>query len=61
MCLNNCLICSDNWNKVDLRSKIILSKDTHPEYPTVQVWKYIGQNGIREQIVIPGMEEYILE
>jgi len=47
--------------KLDLTNKIVLSKEVHPEYPTVQVWKYIGQNGIREQIVIPGMEEYILE
>ena len=49
------------WDNLDLKSSIILSKSPHPEYPTVQVWKYIDKNGIQEQIVIPGMEEHINE
>jgi len=48
-------------NKLDLRDKIILSKERHSMYPTVQVWKYIDENGIKEQIVIPGMEPWFIE
>jgi len=40
---------------------IILSKETHPEYPTVQVWKYLNAETIKEQIIIPGMEEWVIE
>ena len=50
-----------NWNKLNLRNKIILSKEIHPKYPTVKVLKYIDEYGIKEQIIIPGMEEYIIE
>jgi len=59
--LNGKCIWESDCEKIDLRNKIILSKDQHPEYPTVQVWKYIDENGIREQIMIPGMEDYIIE
>ncbi len=48
-------------SKIDLRNCIILSKETHPEYPTVQVLKYVNKNGIQEQIMIPGMEEWFIE
>ncbi len=41
--------------------KIIFSKEQHPKYPTVQVWKYIDKNGIQEQIIIPGIENHITE
>jgi len=47
--------------KFDLKNYIVLSKEQHPEYPTVQVWKYIDGNRIREQIIIPGMEAWIIE
>jgi len=57
--LNNKCIWSSNWDKLDFTNKIILSKERHSMYPTVQVWKYIDENGIKEQIVILGMEEYI--
>ncbi len=59
--LNGCPIWSIGWLEVDLRDKIILSKEPHPKYPTVQILKYISQHGIKEQIMIPGMEEYITE
>jgi len=49
---------SSNWGKFDLRDKIILSKEQHPKYPTVQVWKYVDKNGIQEQIMVPGMEPW---
>ena len=48
-----------NRTPLDLTNKIILSKSQHPEYPTVQIWKILGPNGLREQIIIPGMEEFI--
>ena len=53
------------WNsniaKLDLTNKFILSKSPHPNYPTIQVWKILDSVGIYEQIVIPGMEEFIKE
>ena len=51
----------DSDDNLDLRNQIILSKTQHPEYPTVQVWKILDSEGIYEQIIIPGMEEYIQE
>ncbi len=48
-----------SWGIIDLRNKIILSKEPHPKYPTCQVLKYIDEYGIKEKIIIPGMEEYI--
>jgi len=59
--LDNKMIWSSRWNKLNLKNKIILSKGIHPEYPTVQIWKYIDQNGIQEQVINPGMKEYITE
>ena len=47
--------------KLDLTNKIILSKTQHPEYPFVRVWKILGPNGLYEQIIIPGMEEFVIE
>ena len=52
------------WSRVrtlDLTNKIILSKSQHSLYPTVQIWKILDKNGLYEQILIPGMEEYIQE
>ena len=52
------------WNtdcKLDFTNQIILSKKQHSFYPTVQVWKILGSNGLYEQIIVPGMEEYIQE
>ena len=52
------------WNsnkKLNLTNQIILSKTQHPEYPTVQVWKIFDKDRVYEQIVIPGMEEFIIE
>ncbi len=59
--LNGIVLFCTNTGKIDLRNKIILSKEQHPLYSTVQVWKYLNENWIQEQIVIPGMEEYIIE
>jgi len=56
----NCMW-SSTWNNLDLRNKIILSKNPHPKYFTVQVWKWLDKNRIREQIVIPGMEKWFIE
>ena len=55
----NCIWSS--YNKLYLTNQIILSKIKRPEYPTVQAWKILGPNGLREQIIIPGMEEFIKE
>ena len=52
------------WNsnkKLDLTNQIVLSKHQHPEYPTIQVWKILNKNKVYEQIIIPGMEEFIAE
>ncbi len=54
-------IWNSSFDKIDLRNKIMLSKEQYPEYSTVQVWKHIDENGIREQIIVPGMEEFIFE
>ncbi len=52
---------SSSRSKIFLKNKIILSKEQHPKYPTVQVWKYIDGNGFREQVIVPGMEDFIIE
>jgi len=49
------------YNKLDFTNKIILSKEQHPEYPTVQVLKFVDDYGIQERIIIPGMEEWFIE
>jgi len=59
--LNGKEIWNSNYKKFDSTNKIILSKDPHPLYPTVQVQKYIDENGIQEQIIIPGMEPWFTE
>ena len=59
-CLDGKGICNSSY-KFDLTNQIILSKTQHPLYPTVQVWKILDKNGLREQIIIPGMEEIIIE
>jgi len=59
--LDNEYVWSSKWNKINYRNCILLSKEQHPEYPTVQIWKYVNKHGIKEQIVIPGMEECIIE
>ncbi len=59
--LNGKYIWHSSRSKIDLKNKIILSKETHPDYPTIQVWKWVDEYGIKEQIVIPGMEECIIE
>ena len=51
----------DSYNKLDLTNKIILSKTQRSEYPSVQIWKILGKNGLYEQVIIPGMEELIKE
>ena len=48
------------WN-FDFTDQIILSKIQQPNYPTVQVWKILGPNGLCERFIIPGMEEFIKE
>ena len=59
--LDDCLIWYSGKSEINLTKCIILSKEPHPLYPTCQVWKYIDQYGIKEQIVIPGMEAWITE
>jgi len=59
--LNGQIFWNSNWDALDLTNCIILSKNLHPEYPTIQIWKYINGNGIQNQIIIPGMEAWILE
>ena len=51
----------DSAEKLNLTDQIILSKILHPNYPTVQVWKILDKDKVWEQIVIPGMEEFIIE
>ena len=50
-------------DKLDLKNKEIVSKTTHSKYPTVQVWeiKNNSDEKVFNQVVIPGMEEYIQE
>ncbi len=59
--LNGKYIYSSFCVRIDLRNKIILSKDPHPDYPTVQVWKWIDKNEIIEQVIISEMGVYIIE
>jgi len=59
--LNGKYIWHSGRSKIFLKNKIILSKDLHPEYPTVQVLKYIDEYGIQERIIIPGMEKWFIE
>ena len=59
--LNGKYIWHSGRSKIFLKNKIILSKEQHPEYPTVQVWKWLDKNKIQEQIIVPGMEECIIE
>ncbi len=51
----------DSTRILDLRNQIILSKSKHPLYPTVQIWKILNSDRLFEQIMIPGMEEFIKE
>ncbi len=59
--LDSRYIWTSNWDKFDLKNHIVLSKEQHPEYSGVQVWKYLNKNEIKERIIIPGMEEYIIQ
>jgi len=60
-CLDNSSIFSTLQKQLDLTNKTILSKVQHPDYPTVQIWKILGPNGLYEQVIILGMEEFIIE
>jgi len=51
----------DSDDKLDLTNEILLSKEKHSEYPTIQIWKILNKDKVYEQIIIPGMEEYIQE
>ena len=51
----------NSYGKLDLTNQIVLSKTKHSLYPTVQVWKILNKSEVYEQIVIPGMEEFIKE
>jgi len=59
--IDNNHLWNSHWAKLDLRDKIILSKDPHSLYQTVQVLKYIDKDRIQKRIMIPGMEEHIIE
>ena len=54
--LDGIFIWCSEYNKNDLRNKIILSKEVHPKYPTVQVWKYITKYRMDEIYIFPGMK-----
>ena len=49
----------DSSDKFDLKNYIVLSKEQHPKYPTVQVWKFLSKDKVQELVVIPGMESII--
>lgn len=59
--LDSTIIWASNLDKLDLRNKIILSKEPHLEYPACQLFKYVDKNGIKERIIVPGMEEFIIK
>ncbi len=59
--LNGIFIWASNLDKLDLKKKIVLSKEKHPAYPTIQILKYIDEYRIQERIIIPGMEEWFIE
>ena len=59
--LDEKFIWHSNRTPLDLTNQIIFSKVQHPDYPTVQIWKILGPNGLYEQVIIPGMEELIIE
>jgi len=50
------LIWHSNCTPLDLTNQIILSKQQHSEYPTVQIWKILDKDKVYERIIIPGME-----
>lgn len=52
---------SSSYEKLDLNKIIILSKEQHPLYPTVQVWKILDKDETLDQEILPGMEECIIE
>ena len=57
----HCIFYTNCYFSHYIKKCIFLSKEQHPLYSTVQVWKYIDRNGIKEQIIIPGMEGFIIE
>ncbi len=57
--LNGKFVWHSEYNKLDFTNKIVLLKEQYPEYPTIQIWKWIDKNGIREQMIISGMEECV--
>ena len=59
--INGFLIYASYYGPFDLENCIILSKEQHPEYPTCQLLKYVNEHGIKEQIIIPGMEKWFME
>ena len=59
--LDGICIWYSHHKKLDLSKCIILSKKHYFKCPTIQIWKYIDGNRVREQIVIPGMEEWFIE
>jgi len=59
--LDGKFIWDSEYDKINLKNRIILSKDPHPLYPNIQVWKYLDKDKIRERIIIPGMEEWFIE
>ena len=50
-----------SYGNLWLTNQILLSKEKHPEYPIVQVWKILDKDKVYEQFIIPGMEEFIKE
>ena len=59
--LEDILFFSEESTSLDFRNAVVLSKEPHPKYPTVKIWKILDSENISEFIIIPGMEIYIIE
>ncbi len=53
-------IWSSNRCEVNLKNTIILLEEPHPIYPNCYFLKWLDMRGIKEQIMIPGMEKCII-
>ncbi len=59
--LNGVLIWNSGRPKFYLKELSYLSNKRHPKFRTVHVLSYLNANGIKEQIIIPGMEPWFPE
>jgi len=50
------------WSSdIPITNHKIFEKKQHLVYPEVQIWKYIDNNLVKEQVVIPGMNYWFIE